>query len=116
MKTFVKEIDGFKIYFEALEENSCIDENWSDDEEMRNDTIKKLNNFDLVMFCAKITAEKNGIELADDYLGMCIYENEESFYNTKGCYFDDMCNTVINEAKVAIRELSRDITQHYHSI
>ena len=32
------------------------------------------------IFCAKVTAEKLGIELGCDYLGGCVYESQEDFY------------------------------------
>ena len=97
--------DGFDIYFEALEENIRIDEDFMD-ASMIEETIADLESGETVMFCAKVTAFKNGIELASDYLGACIYECEEDFYiKYKDCYFADMVNTVISEAKEDIASL-----------
>ena len=101
MKTFIKEHEGFKIYFEALEEYMMLSEMLPDDTP---EQLEEINNNN-VIFTAKVTAEKEGIELSSDYLGACIYEKEEDFYTTKGCYFDDMVNTVVVQAKETIKQL-----------
>ena len=106
MKILVETFEGFNIYFEALEEHSLIDENFSDNEELRKDTLKQLQGGSLVKFCAKVSAVKEDIELGDDYLGMCIYENEEDFYTKyKEEYYNDMKNRVVSEAKIKINKL-----------
>lgn len=107
----VKEIDGFEIHFEALPEHHYSYEGW--DESDIKETKEKLDNFELVLFCAKVSAHREGIELASDYLGGCFYKSEEEFYNTEGCYFDDMCNTVISEAKEQIETLQTKQTTYY---
>ena len=106
MKTFIENYKGFDIYFEALEEYDPSFEYW--DEELKDATIDKINSGELVLFCAHVTAEKNGIELGDDYLGMCVYESEEAFYTQKGDYFDDMKETVVKEAEKAVNDLFED--------
>ena len=104
-KTFVRKEKGFNIYFEALEDHISLSELLPDD------TPEQLAEYerDNVIFCAKVTAERHGIELASEYLGGCIYESEEEFYSRKGCYFDDMVNIVTEEADKVIKELLKPV-------
>ena len=112
MKTLICKVDGFDIYFEPLEEYATIDKEWSDDEEMREDTIAKLESGEWVMFCAHVTAEKNGNVFGDDYLGMCIYTTYEEFYTKyKDDYFADMKDTALTEAK---KEMQQLINEYYN--
>lgn len=67
---------------------------------------RKIDLGELEWFCAKITASKNGIELAEDYLGACCYATYEDFINLD-CYYGDMVKTVIEQAKQAIIDLSK---------
>lgn len=105
MKTLIKTVDGFDIYFEALEEHMSLREILPEETEEQLEEIYNSN----VIFCAEVTAKKAGIELATDYLGCCIYEKEEDFYNTKGCYFDDMVISVIAEAKKELPNIIKEL-------
>tara|TARA_R110000787_G_scaffold183311_2_gene295287 strand:- start:1831 stop:2139 length:309 start_codon:yes stop_codon:yes gene_type:complete len=98
----VKEYKGFNIFFEALEEDMSVSELFPEDTEEQIKEIEENN----VVFCARVSAVKNGIELASDFLGGCVYKNEEEFYTAEGCYFDDMVNTVVTEAKECIKKLN----------
>ena len=100
--------DGFKIYFYAIEEHITLDQ-LGYDVEAAEETRAQIEDGTLVMFCAKITASKNGIELASDYLGGCIYKDEKDFVNSED-YYGDMVRTVIEEAKQAIIDLNKDMT------
>lgn len=105
MKTLVKTHEGFDIYFEALNEDICLSELLPEETEEQLKEIEDNN----ILFCAKVTAEKAGIELASDYLGGCIYESEEDFYvKYENDYFADMVNNVVKEAK---KELPNIIKQ-----
>lgn len=96
----VETIEGFEIVFTPLIDYTIINEDWSDDEELRADTVEKLNNYDLTQFTARIEAKKAGVTLSTDYLGCCIYESEEDFYiKDKDDYYQDMKTTVLTEAK-----------------
>ena len=99
--------DGFDIHFEAIEEDMAVEDMLSVAETGcdHSDTIRKVNNGDYEYFCAVVSAHKNGIPLAIDHLGGCIYDTEEAFYTEKNGYFDDMVSTVIAEAKETIQEL-----------
>ena len=103
MKKFIKEIDGLEVYFEALPEYDPNYSYWEED--LKNETIEKLDNLELTLFCAKVSIEFQGKTFSDQYLGMCIYESEEQFYTTEGDYFDDMVNEGIKEAKEEIKEI-----------
>lgn len=99
--------DGFEIDFYALDEHITLEQLGYEAEDAE-ETRAQLEDGALVMFCAKITASKNGIELAADYLGGCIYASEKDFVNNE-CYYGDMVQTVIAEAKQAIIDLAKDI-------
>lgn len=106
MKTLVKTVKGFDIYFEALEENISLRELLPEETEDDLQEIERNN----AIFCAKVTAEKAGVELASDYLGGCIYENEEDFYiRYENEYFADMVNTVVNEAEKELSNLIKEL-------
>lgn len=110
MKTLVKQIDGFDIYFEALEENDySFDLMEPQDAKEAQD---KINSGELVLFCAKVTAERSGIELASDYLGGCIYEDATDFYTIyEGEYFADMVQNVLAEAKPNLISLISELSK-----
>lgn len=95
--------DGFTIDVYALPED--ISPKGCFDTEDSQEIIDKIESGDLEWFCAKVTASKNGIILADDYLGACCYESLTDFINPD-CYFGDMRESVIKQAKEAIKLLS----------
>ena len=99
--------EGFDIHFEELNEDMSVEDLLSFEETGcdHSSTIKKVNNGTYAYFTARVIAFKNGVELADDYLGGCIYKDTEEFTSAKGDYFDDMVNTVITEAKEKIKLL-----------
>ena len=102
-KLFTKE--GFEIWFEALEEHQAIEDLGFGTYGVDSRTIKAVNAGDYAYFTAHVIAKKNGIALADDYLGSCIYDTEEEFTEAKGDYFEQMVDTVIAEAKANIKSL-----------
>ena len=98
--------EGFKIDFYALEDFQDVRDMFEDDEAA--EIIAQLEAGELVQFTAKLTASKNGIELAADYLGGCIYEDEKDFIDNND-YYGDMVQTVISEARQAIIDLNKEI-------
>jgi len=85
---------------------------------------RAIDNGELMVFCAKAACYLDGLELATDYLGNCIYASPREFmdhlgiraHNAKlsaeagrrvvcGSYFTDMIHTVIREARQAVRDL-----------
>ncbi len=106
MKLFVKDYAGFKIYFEALGEHLTLNELLPDYSEEQLKEIAQNN----VIFCANVSAYKAGVRLADDVLGGCIYGSEEEFYTTHAKdYFEGMCDTVTEQAKLRLPELIKEL-------
>ena len=98
-----QEKDGFelKLYFEP--EYDPIDWDFETPEQVQ-ELNDKIERGELLYFCAKVTACKNGIELHSEYLGGCVYEGETDFM---ACgYYEDMTNAAIEGAKKAIKELT----------
>jgi len=100
-------IDGIDLTFNALIEDLPLDAIFDSSVDDLQELADKINNCDLVYFCAQVVASKNGIELASDYLGGCCYESYEQFVNSKD-YIEDMKQTTLKEAKATILELSYD--------
>ena len=109
MKKLVKQVEGFDIYFEALPEythpKDCFDLSVDD----INEICEKIDNYELTWFCAKVTAEKAGVELATDYLGCCCYNSEDEFLNEDECYFAGMVSIVVDEAKKQLPEIIKQL-------
>ena len=94
--------EGFNLTLSACEEHIPIDETLLD-ESMLEETIKAVENYDLMYFCAKVTASKNGIELGSNYLGCCFEKELEDF--KKSGYLEQMIEEAITEAKETLKEL-----------
>lgn len=95
--------EGFAIEFYAEAEDMTLDQMSFEADDI-DEIGEKLESGELVLFCAKVTASKNGIELASEFLGGCIYKDEKDFVNND-CYYGDMVTTVIEAAKQAIADL-----------
>ena len=98
MKKLIKTQKNFDIYFEMLLVYTPLNEYLP--EETKKDIKKlysKIERCDLFYFTAKVTAEIEGLELGSDYLGCCIYENENDFI--QDTYFDDMVENAILDAQ-----------------
>lgn len=102
--------EGFDICVYALSEDLPLEDIMDYDtiDEIR-DLYRKISQGAIVYFCAKVTASKCGIELSSDYLGACLYDSYEAFIDIDG-YFGDMRHNVVVEAKKAIKELCRGVT------
>ena len=97
---------GFEIYFEALDEDITLEECLPDDTPAQIRGLKtRINNGNVVYFCAKVSAHKAGIELGDAYLGACIYDSYEQFYEAKNDYFADLVAEAITEAEEQVAAL-----------
>ena len=107
-QVLVEEFEGFKIYFEALDETQPLCEHIEDRQEVQ----RQIDNLEVEHFCAKVTAVFSGIELAEDYLGSCLYENEEDFYTKyKDDYYADMRRTVVDEARSNVKQMYESLVQ-----
>ena len=98
--------EGFAIAFYAEAEDMTIDQMKFEADAIE-EISEQLDSGALVLFCAKVTASKNGVELASEFLGGCIYKDEKDFVNND-CYYGDMVNAVIAEAKQTIIDLSKE--------
>ena len=108
MKTFVKTYKGLDIYFEAMDESISLHDLLPDDTDEQLAEIEQTN----VIFCARVSAEINGIELGSDYLGGCIYENHEDFYiRYKDDNFADMVENVYQQSIKKAKELKDKLKQ-----
>jgi hypothetical protein len=96
--TFTK--DGFDIRFAVFPELTHPNDRFDDD----GDTARAIAAGDYEWFVAMITASKNGVELADEYLGGCCYASFDDF--TQCDYFHDMVETAIDVAKQTIAALA----------
>ena len=101
-------IDGFTIKFYAEEEPCSIKEYYPEETPAELQAIyDSLDHYDTVWFLAKVTASKNNIVLATEYLGCCHYDSYEDFYvKHRNDYYIDMVYSVIAEAEKAIVSLS----------
>jgi hypothetical protein len=99
--TFTK--DGFDIRFAVIPELTHPNDHFDDNGE----TAQAINAGDYEWFIANVTASKNGIELADEYLGACCYATYADFMD-EGGYFDDMVDTAIDLARQNIATLIAD--------
>ncbi len=96
--------DGFTINTYTTWEDMQPD--WDfESEEDKQEILEKIDNGSLLWFVAKVTASKNGVELAQDYLGGCCYEYVSDFIEESNGYYADMRSRVIEEAKQTIAKL-----------
>ena len=104
-KVLVETIDGFEIYFEAVDEICPINILFPENYQSIADDIDAGKS---ELFCACVSARSNGIELATSYLGGCVYESVEAFYTTyKTDSYLDMRTDVIIAARSIITELHK---------
>lgn len=92
--------EGFDIRFYAAPETDSPESAFDDDGE----TAAAIREGHFEWFVAKVTASKNDIELADDYLSGCCYESVRDFIREDE-YYADMRRQVITEARSAIENL-----------
>jgi hypothetical protein len=95
----------FSIGYEDTHPKDCFDDSAYDIAEM----VEKIDRGALCWFVARVDACKNDIVLASEYLGANLYENPMEFL--KDGYFDDMKDTVIQEARQTISKLMEGINE-----
>lgn len=103
-----EQAEGFAIRFYAMPEDSHPRDSFDDSVDDIAEICRKIDNGTYEWFVAKVTASKNGIELASDYLGACLYESCQQFV-TDNDYYADMKARVIEEAKQTIHVLAEAI-------
>jgi len=89
--------NGLNIRFNALPEDLPLDREFYE---------REIESGKQVYFCAQVTASKNGIELAAEYLGNCLY-NDYIDLIVDGDYIDDMISDVTAQGAQNIIELSK---------
>ena len=99
MTIYLKTVDGFGILFEAEEEDRSMRQHFIIECGWTENQYRRIKN--CAWFVAKVTAWKDGIELAAEYLGGCCYEAVEDFYTKyKDNYLADMIKEVVAQAKI----------------
>lgn len=94
--TLLKDCGLFQIYFVPLVEYIPLRECFDDAEEDFKELERKIDRYDLQYFCAKVYGYFDGLEISSDFLGCCLYESFEDFYNGEE-YIKEMIETVENE-------------------
>lgn len=109
---------NFTVIVDAIEEISP-DLSWDEDGSQQ----EGIESGKYILFCARARVFYNGLELASDYLGNCIYESLTRFQDHKECaaytrklraegsnaicgsYFSDMVKTVCTDARTEFNKL-----------
>jgi hypothetical protein len=99
---------GFDIVFSVTYEDSEPDWDFENEEDKQN-TLRRIEQGDLVWFVARVQAFKNGIELGTDYLGGCCYDSYMQFVEENG-YYADMVESAISEARETIAKLTEEVS------
>ena len=93
----------FDIVFSVTHEDSEPD--WDfESEEDKQDTLRRIEQGDLVYFIARVQALKNGIVLGTAYLGGCCYESHMQFVHASD-YYADMVQSAVTEARETLTKL-----------
>jgi hypothetical protein len=90
----------FSVTLEDFHPRDCFDYT---EEEMK-DLCDKIDRGVYSWFCARVEVYQQGILLASDYLGGCLYDTPMQFVKESE-YYDDMVNNAIAEAKQNIEKL-----------
>lgn len=99
MTIYLKTVDGFGILFDTEEEDRSMRQHFIKECGWTESQYRKIKNH--AWFVAKVTAWKDGIELAAEYLGCCCYKAVEDFYTKhKDDYLADMIKEVVVQAKI----------------
>jgi hypothetical protein len=96
---------GFQITLDALVEDTPLADTFDPDIDDVAELARRIDAGDLLYFCARVSAYKQGILLAQDYLGGCLYDSLKQFEQSSN-YFADMVDNVIAEAQDNIRKLA----------
>ena len=98
MTRYIETVEGFGVLFDAEEEDIPMRQHFIKECGWSESRYRKIKDY--AWFCAKVSAWKNGEELASTYLGCCCYETVEAFYTKyHDDYFAQMVQEVVTEAK-----------------
>ena len=101
-----EEFEGFTVTLELLPEDTPPQDQFAGDPKQDAEIFRLIDAGILLWFCAKVTASREGVTLATDYLGGCCYESADQFV-TGSDYFEDMRRTVVDEARATITKLAQ---------
>lgn len=98
MTTPVKNFGDFTVCFEAQAEDVSMRQHFVNECGW---TAREYNRIkDFAWFTACVTIWKDGVQLAEEYLGACCYKEASEFYTTyAGDYFCDKVYTMAKEIK-----------------
>ena len=100
MTRYIETVDGFGILFDAEEEYISMRQHFIKECGWTENQYRYMRRRNRAWFCARVSAWKNGEELASTYLGCCCYETVEEFYTKyHDDYFAQMVQEVVAEAK-----------------
>ena len=109
MNRYIETVDGFGILFEAEPEYVSMRQHFIKDCGWTESEYRQIK--DCAWFSARVSAWKNGEELASAYLGACCYESVEEFYTKyRDDYFAQMVQEVVTEAKRVERDRAAEQT------
>lgn len=102
---------NFRVVVDAIDEHEP-DLSWDEDGSIR----RGLNNGQFVLFAVRAQCfGPDGVKLASDYLGNCVYERADEFRDhvgikkqgpNIGSYFSDMVRAVCKEARQEMLRIS----------
>ena len=103
---------NFTVSVDAMEEHHP-DFSFDDTGE----TQEMIERGDWLCFAVKATLSFRGMEIAEDYLGQCIYENMKDFRDNLGMkrregvgsYFSDMIHNVIQEGRNTLSLIPKNL-------
>lgn len=96
---------GIDLLFEPLPEDLPLEDTLDTDCHDISKLYADIESGDLVYFCAHVVASKNGVQLADDYLGSCLYNSVDEFINESQGYISDMKTAAYDNALVVLDTL-----------
>ena len=102
----LQSVDGFDITFNALAEDVPLSDTLDCTDQELKEYYKKLENYDLVYFCAEVTASRCGVNLAHNYLGCCIYVSYDDFIQAND-YIQDMIQMAVEDAKHTLKQMNQ---------
>jgi hypothetical protein len=90
-------VEGFNIDVD-------IDPDETEPEYFDAETLEGIREGRYQWFIVKVTASREGVELATNYLGGCCYADPAEFVRDSD-YYPDMVRDTISDAKTTIRKL-----------
>ena len=95
--------NGFDIRFFALQPDGELSDQYMYPDDLA-EVLQKIEIGEWLHFGAKIVISKDGIDLAEEYLGQCIYTSYMDFVLMDD-YYSQMCDDGIVQATKVIKKL-----------